>query len=598
MVASRRVPARRACQPKGRPTVTPDGPPEAVRPDPVDATQGRPLHPGDVLAGRYRIEDLSGEVAGSQVWRAADDVLNRSVGVQVLSAADPRAPAFLDAARASTAVTDSRFLRVLDVADDEHGHAYVVREWARAVSLASLLQEDPMDNRRAAALVGEVAAAVEAAHEAGSNHRRLDPSTVFVKDGGAVRISGLGTDHALLGSAADVDGSGPGSGGLSAIGLAPRTPIDLVEAAEHEDVQALGRLLYACLVSRWPGGRDFGLPAAPTEHGRLLRPRQVRAGVSREADAVCDRILGQPPRHHQAPLRSARDVAQALALVGDDPTSLYDDQPSLVGGETDLFGTLYSFGSPADAPPPALLPDPRPTRRKPAQEPEPVSPIARSRAAARASTQGDRKWIWLAVILLLAVVSLVAYAVGRTTTNRLDTVEPSQTPSTSPRATSTPVERAMDRAIPVVGLTSFDPQGDGSEHPDDTAAAVDGDPQTAWKTLEYYGDPRLAGLKKGVGLLLDLGADQQLSSVLVRFGAQPTSYAVWAAPAGTTDPPASLTGLEKLGGQQGAGTDASVNLSDPVTTRYVVLWLTSLPAQSEGTYVGVVDEVSLRGQPS
>lgn len=570
--------------------MTPDGPPDAAEPDPVDAAQANPLHPGDLLAGRYRIEDLIGEVGGSLVWRATDDVLNRSVGVQVLPAADPRSGAFFDAARASTAVTDPRFLRVLDVADDEHGHAYVVREWARAVSLASLLHEGPMDTRRAAVLVGEVAAAIDAAHESGRTHRRLDPSTVFVKDSGAVRVAGLGTDHALLGTAPNVDGPGGAGGGLSSIGLAPRTPIGAVEAAEQEDVQALGKLLYACLVARWPGGRDFGLPAAPSEHGRLLRPRQVRAGVSREADAVCDRVLGHPPRHHLAPLRSARDMARALALVGADPSSSYDDQPSLGGADPDPFGTVRLFGAAADVPPPALLPATRPARRSTVEEPAAVSPMTRSRVAARASTRGDRKWIWLAVLLLLAVVSVTAYAVGRATTDRPNAA-PSQETSGSPTATSAP----PDRPLRVAAVTSFDPEGDGSEHPELTAAAVDGDARTGWTTLEYYDDPQMAD-KTGVGLLLDLGQDQQLGSVSVSFGAQPTSYEVLAAPAGTSRRPTSLDGLDQIGGQEGVGADASVDLSDPVTTRYVVVWLTSLPAQSEGTYVGVVDEVSLRGR--
>src|SRR5690625_7381249 len=69
---------------------------------------------------------------------------------------------------------------------------------------------------------------------------------------------------------------------------------------------SIGKLLYVCLAGRWPGGRIDGLKAAPTEHGRLLRPRQVRAGVSRDVDTVCDRILGTPPRHGEEPLRTAR----------------------------------------------------------------------------------------------------------------------------------------------------------------------------------------------------------------------------------------------------------------------------------------------------
>jgi putative peptidoglycan lipid II flippase len=565
----------------------PAEPPSAPPPAPAA------LHPGDVLAGRYRIEDLIGEVGGSQIWRAKDDVLNRSVGAQVLPASDPRAVAFLDAARASTAVTDPRFLRVLDVSEDERGHAYVVREWARAMSLASLLRQGPLDNRRAAAIVAEAASAIEAAHEVGRTHRRLDPSTVLVKDSGAVRIAGLGTDYALLGSAevGDQPLSTP-VGGLSAVGLAPRTPVGAVEAAEQEDVQALGRLLYACLVARWPGGGPVGLPPAPTEHGRLLRPRQVRAGVSRDADTVCDRVLGRPPRHHQQPLRTAHDLAEALAFVGHDAASSYDDQPSLTDAPPDPFRAPDSGGASAAAPAPALLPATRPPRRTAPQHPDPVT-LARSRASARASIAGDRKWIWLAVALLVAVTSVIAFAVGRATNDSAVSAPP---PSSRSPAGPDPVTEAPDRPLRVAEVTDFDPDGDGTEQPELTDAAIDGNKRTSWETVDYFNNPELGGLKRGVGLLLDLGSPQLVSELEIRFGNTPTSYSVYAAPADRDRAPTALEQLDRVDTERDAGPVTAVAFREPLTTRYLLVWLTSLPEESESTYVGVIDEITIRGQ--
>ena len=73
------------------------------------------------------------------------------------------------------------------------------------------------------------------------------------------------------------------------------------DTPELIDVTDLGRLLYASLVCRWPGGPAFGLPNAPTVGHRWMTPRQVRAGVSPALDNVCDQILGDPPRHHAPP---------------------------------------------------------------------------------------------------------------------------------------------------------------------------------------------------------------------------------------------------------------------------------------------------------
>jgi hypothetical protein len=35
-----------------------------------------------------------------------------------------------------------------------------------------------------------------------------------------------------------------------------------------------------------------------------------------------------------------------------------------------------------------------------------------------------------------------------------------------------------------------------------------------------------------------------------------------------------------------------------MTTRYVLVWLTKLPVESEGKYRGIVNEVTLEGPPS
>ena len=34
--------------------------------------------------------------------------------------------------------------------------------------------------------------------------------------------------------------------------------------------------------------------------------------------------------------------------------------------------------------------------------------------------------------------------------------------------------------------------------------AYDGDPTTRWRTVQYFGNPKLGNLKRGVGLVLDL----------------------------------------------------------------------------------------------
>ena len=77
--------------------------------------------------------------------------------------------------------------------------------------------------------------------------------------------------------------------------------------------------------------------------------------------------------------------------------------------------------------------------------------------------------------------------------------------------------------------------------------------------------------------MLDLGEDQEASSVTVRFKGAPTSFEVYAASAGVTAAPDSIDQLDKVGAKADAAEKAIVALDPAPTTRYLLVWLTRLP---------------------
>ena len=86
----------------------------------------------------------------------------------------------------------------------------------------------------------------------------------------------------------------------------------------ESDVINLAGILYAALTGRWPGVARSAVPRAPPEGRRPLRPRQVRAGVPRTLDTICERVLHQEASQHAMPIETAQEIAAALAdYVGD-----------------------------------------------------------------------------------------------------------------------------------------------------------------------------------------------------------------------------------------------------------------------------------------
>ncbi|MGN6575273.1 MAG: protein kinase family protein, partial [Nocardioides sp.] len=257
-----------------------------------------PVGPGTLLAGRFVIEDLLDDTGGARFWRATDKILARSVAVHVIADDDPRSEALLNAARTSATVSDGHLLRVLDAATED-GVTYVVNEWGHGISLDRLLTEGPLSPRRAAWVVKEVAEAISTAHRHGIAHGRLLPENVMVTEAGSVKLIGFVVDAVLRGRDQARVGGGRALG-------------------EHEaDVVNLAALLYAGLVARWPGTDGSSLPDPPTEHGRPMRPRQVRAGVPRPLDAICERVLNADA-DHATPLETAHEIYAALCdFIGD-----------------------------------------------------------------------------------------------------------------------------------------------------------------------------------------------------------------------------------------------------------------------------------------
>ncbi|WP_375001279.1 protein kinase [Aeromicrobium sp. CTD01-1L150] len=522
-------------------------------------TERRALVSGDVLDDRYVLQDLVTERLGATTWRAHDRVLSRNVGLEMIASDDARADHFLDAARQSTSVSDPRFLRVLDLVDDDHGHHIVVREWARAISLDQVLAQSPMPNRRSAHVVAEVAEALAHAHERGVYHRRLTPHQVLLKESGGVRVVGLGVATALA-------------------PVGHQDTIDDLHIYEQRDVTALGKLLYACLVARWPGAHVDQLRAAPTEHGRLLRPRQVRAGVSREVDMVCDRILGDPPQGHRRPLRTASDIAHELHLIGEDIDEVHAP-PNLAEISSPDLLRLDPVVEPV-GPPPGLEP---PRRRPKAYEPAPPTPFERGKARAVRATQGDRGLVLLGVVGVIALLTFLGFlAFGS------DSADPVADPAPTPTS-------AVVGTLPVQEVLDFDPQGqDREENPDQVGNVLDGDPTTGWQTSTYYNQATLGGLKDGVGLILDLGAPREVESVRVALAGDGTDVTIFAATA-ASDLPNSLEGLRRVATIEDAGADITVSFPDDIITRQVVVWLQRLPQIDDGEYRGEIREVSVRG---
>jgi len=527
------------------------------------------------VASRFRLDDLLDEQSGARLWRATDLTLARSVAIHVIDAEDPRAPAVLTAARTSATVSDGRILRVLDAVQQD-GVVHVVHEWGAGLSLDRTLADEVFDARRSAWVVREVAEAIAVAHRNGVAHGRLIPENVLVSDAGSIKLLGFVVDGVLHGS-------------------------DRQHSEHESDVLNLGALLYACLTGRWPGSPASALPAAPLDHGRVCRPRQVRPGVPRDLDSLCDQILNPDARTGRRAFESATSVAQALGgYLGDslatanlpvtDPAAFLDPDtaPASESATTGALGPIDAGDQPTMATPaPLVAPGPRTdsfqlpglATRGPSAPPPAPSP-------ADGGQRPGSTWLRMAALVGVVLLLLVALVVGISLDNS-GSGSGSDTADSGGSGSGDAVQ-----VVKPVAVTDFDPDGgpNPSENPQLVPLAHDGDESTAWETKTYFDGPRLAPYRSGVGLLLDLGQDIDVHDVTVTLVGEPYDLQLLAAPSGTTTAPTSPDGLTQVATQSGVSGKVVLAGDQPVRTRYVVVWLTALPATSGG-FRGSISEV-------
>ncbi|MFJ6379865.1 protein kinase family protein [Kitasatospora sp. NPDC092039] len=543
-------PARRPTDPQ--PTVDPRD--TATLPRTLPAPQRRS---GDMIGHRYRLEECISQTETFSSWRAVDEKLRRAVGVHLMASGHQRARKVLAAAKSAALLGDPRFVQVLD-AVHEGELVYVVREWLpHSSDLARLLANGPMEPHEAYQMVRQVADAVAAAHRRGQAHLRLTPRCVLRTDSGQYRINGIAVDAALRG-----------------------LPAEDAEDAQRADTRAIGALLFAALTHRWPYPEDrYDLQGLPKDLQNAA-PDQVRAGVHKGLSELAARALFDQPPHHAQPITTPEELVRAIARM----PRIRQPEPELPAFPTPPRHNTHALPT---APNPTRVADtsvaPLPASSRPTS----------SRRARRRLRRVVKATAWTVALGAIGVASWQFVDslrhTGSATASPLPSVSSSSSSAPSPQAST-----HNPAPITIKGAQSYNPLGEGSDG--NAAKAVDNDPSTTWNT-QWYNDQfgtKPPALKSGTGLIIDLGSSQTVSSVAVQFvGEHTAELRVPTAAAAANPSQARPEGFTVVGKQ--TGTNVEYALDAPVTTRYLLIWLTALPKDNVGHYVGQVAEVKVSG---
>ncbi|MGH3683119.1 MAG: serine/threonine-protein kinase, partial [Natronosporangium sp.] len=261
--------------------------------------------PGALLADRYRLDDRVGGGGMGEVWRATDQVLERTVAVKVMRPELLEEPGFAERflveARTMATIRHRGVVGVHDYRSDEAG-AFLVMEYVDGEALSRRLHRlGRLDPARTMELVAQAADALQAAHDRGVVHRDIKPGNLLVTADDQLVL----TDFGIARSAASTP--------LTATGAVIGTPSYLAPeqvlgqpATARSDLYALGVVAYECLAGRRPfdGENPFDIAM------KRLRepPPTLTAGASPAVLAVVERALAADPERRWP---SAAELAAA-----------------------------------------------------------------------------------------------------------------------------------------------------------------------------------------------------------------------------------------------------------------------------------------------
>jgi serine/threonine protein kinase len=283
---------------------------------PQDQTTTKTTLPGPrLLASRYLLEKRLGRGAMGQVYLARDqNLLTRQVAVKtvrpdILSDEDLQEgeaiARFEREARAAASIRHPNVVDVNDFGKSAEGVFFLVMEYVEGETLYHLLRrEGTVNPQRAATIMRQVVAGVEAAHDEGILHRDLKPANIFLmqqkrKTGGEdgfVKVGDFGLAKIVNADRSDVtSASGPASRGI--IGtpeyMAPEQMQPGVPLDARADIYALGTIAYHMLGGRPPFTGNITQLIAQKLTQAPPALSSLRSDVSAELEASIMRALAK-----------------------------------------------------------------------------------------------------------------------------------------------------------------------------------------------------------------------------------------------------------------------------------------------------------------
>ena len=272
---------------------------------------------GDLIAGRYEIQDKIGAGGMSDVYRAYDNKLNRAVAVKVLKQEFSDNADFLSKfrveAQAAAGLMHPNIVNVYDVGEESGSH-YMVMELVEGITLKRYIEKKArLAVKEAVSIAIQVSNGIESAHNNHIIHRDIKPQNIIISKDGKVKVTDFGIAKAATSNTIT----------SNVMGSVHYTSPEQVRGGfsdEKSDIYSLGITLFEMLTGRVPFNGDTTVAVA-IKHIQepMPSPRDYISEIPVSVEQIVMKCTQKSPdRRYQVVPELIEDLKKSLISPDED----------------------------------------------------------------------------------------------------------------------------------------------------------------------------------------------------------------------------------------------------------------------------------------
>ena len=248
----------------------------------------------NLLGGRYLLKDKVGAGGMASVYRAVDQVLDRTVAVKIMLpqyASDATfAARFKQEAQAAAGLSSPYIVGVYDWGKDGDTY-YIVMEYLRGTDLKSgIRSHGALDPKKVAQIGSQICGALSVAHKHEIIHRDIKPQNIMVLPDGNIKVMDFGIARAKNSHLTQDN---------NVLGTAHYVSPEQTRGQElgpTSDIYSLGVVMYECATGKVPFDGDDAISVALKQVNELpVPPSQVNPNVDGDLERIILRCMEKDP---------------------------------------------------------------------------------------------------------------------------------------------------------------------------------------------------------------------------------------------------------------------------------------------------------------